>query len=447
MKQLVYIYISLYLLASSCLYVCAIDWSGVDKILEDGIKDHTYPGCVAAVGDAKGLMYMKAFGNFTYGIPPPATPDHNPAVDVTQTLYDMASLTKVFVTTTATMQFYQRGELDLDMKVSDPSLLGSAFANNGKDQIHIRHLLAHSAGFPPDPIPNYWEKSFGCPETSKPQPAEKFTCQQKIYQSLMTQTLHYPTGTKQIYSDLSMITMMYVIGRRALDTGRITVCDLRPECTNIWGPGAPELYQCYYEAYARKYVFEPLNLGSSLFLPSEYRWKNIAPTWNDTNGYQKHVIQGTVSDGNSYALGGIAGHAGLFSNLPDTTTLAHQLLFASPQDSYVNRTTIDLFIKPVNLTQGPRALGWLVNDPKADTYMGCGELSPRTFYHTGYTGTEICCDPDRKIFTVLLTNRCYPNAESTIPAVKIVRQKFNTAVKNLLDNAAPYERDYAKTFN
>jgi CubicO group peptidase (beta-lactamase class C family) len=107
------------------------------------------------------------------------------------------------------------------MKVSDPSLLGSAFANNGKDEIRIKHLLAHSAGFPPDPIPNYCmsplysplypykitiyclgEKAFGCPETSKPQPAEKFTCQQQIYQSLMTQNLHYPTGTKQIYSDL-----------------------------------------------------------------------------------------------------------------------------------------------------------------------------------------------------------------------------------------------------
>jgi serine-type D-Ala-D-Ala carboxypeptidase len=112
-------------------------------------------------------------------------------------------------------------------------------------------------------------------------------------------------------------------------------------------------------------------------------WSAIVPTWNDTS-YRHLVIQGTVSDGNAYALGGIAGHAGFFSTVYDAAMFSQRILFASPNDPLVNSTTVDYWIKAENLTQSSRALGWDTNDYKMNTYRGCGNFSPLTFTHTGF---------------------------------------------------------------
>jgi len=101
------------------------------------------------------------------------------------------------------------------MKVSDPSLLGVEFATKGKENIVVRNLLLHNAGFPPDPNPDYWYPEFGCPQTVNYHPSQDFSCQEKIYLSLMNQTLQNPPGSKYVYSDLSMITMMHVVGTLA----------------------------------------------------------------------------------------------------------------------------------------------------------------------------------------------------------------------------------------
>jgi CubicO group peptidase (beta-lactamase class C family) len=230
-----------------------------------------------------------------------------------------------------------------------------------------------------------------------------------------------------------MITAMYVVGKLAQQLGYVRPSELLHACAASLHPNNPAITQCYYEAYVRKYVVSPLNLQSTGFLPPKRVWKDIAPTWNDTS-YRHLVIQGTVSDGNAYALGGISGHAGLFSTILDTARIAHKLMYCSPNDPYVNRTTVDFFTRAYNLTQSSRALGWDTNNYLMDSYRGCGNLSSNAYYHTGYTGTEVCCDPSRKIFTILLTNRCYPDSTSTLPAIQIVRQQFNNAVKSVIDS-------------
>lgn len=133
----------------------------------------------------------------------------------------------------------------------------------------------------------------------------------------------------------------------------------------------------------RQHVVGKFNLRSTGFNPPQHLWGGIVPTWNDTS-YRHTVIQGTVSDGNAYALGGIAGHAGFFSTVEDAAKLAQRLLFATPTDPLVNQTTIQYWIKAENLTQSSRALGWDTNDYKMNTYRGCGNFSPLTFTHTGY---------------------------------------------------------------
>jgi CubicO group peptidase (beta-lactamase class C family) len=115
-----------------------------------------------------------------------------------------------------------------------------------------------------------------------------------------------------------------------------------------------------------------------------------------------------VSDGNAYALGGIAGHAGLFSNAPDLWKLMTRWMWAPANDSWLNRTTAELWVKEYNHSQSSRALGWNTNDPNAPDQgwgLSCGRLSAKTFMHIGYTGTEMCGDPVNGVVTILLTNR------------------------------------------
>ena len=385
----------------------------------------------------------------------------------------MASVTKVMATTTAIAQFYQRGEVDLNWAVADDRLLGKDFAAQGKGPITLLHLLLHNSGFPADPVPNYYEQPFGCPESSKFHPDQTFTCQTQIWNAVLDLTLKNPIGEKYVYSDLrcifspflrifhffrgaadgqwcgSMIVVMYIIGKLAKTYGYVSPRDLFPGCDT----GGPGTMQCYYEAYVRKFVLEKLSMKDSRFVLPKEQWGRCAPAWKD-GSYRHEVIQGYVyvvlllcvvfwahlmgprtssirSDGNAYAMGGIAGHAGLFSTALDAVKLVRKWLYASPDDAFLNATTVLRFRTVVNLTQSSRALGWDTNDYKMSTSTPCGALSPHTYLHTGYTGTLLCLDPDRAVFTILLTNRVYPDPLNT--KIQQFRRDFHALVQKLLD--------------
>jgi len=195
--------------------------------------------------------------------------------------------------------------------------------------------------------------------------------------------------------------------------------------------------QCYYEAYVRKYIFEKLGMKSTVFRPAASDKDKIPPGWNDTY-YHHEVIQGYVSDENAYAMGGIAGHAGMFSTALDVEILLRSLMFQ--QDSSVmiggngieilNATTMEFFSYARNLNQSSRALGW-------DTMMTaelpglCGTLSRETIMHTGFSGTEVCLDPIRKVYTIILTNRVYPNKDNTL--ISKYRRQLNSKIQEIYD--------------
>jgi CubicO group peptidase (beta-lactamase class C family) len=406
-------------------------WEEVDQILEDAIKQKAFPGCVAIALNKSGIIYSGIKGFFTYGIPPPMTPHINPKMDL-KTKFDLASCTKVTATTSAIAQFYQRGEISLNTKIID--ILGKDFGKNGKENITILNCLLHNAGLPPDPNPNYWSSSFGCPETDNYYPKENFSCQKKIYQSILEQKLENPIGEKYVYSDLSMITLMYVVGRLARNFDYIKKEDLISSCIENGDNKNEGTDQCYFEAYVRKYVFEKLNMKDTMFLPFYSTWKTCAPCENDTY-YLHRVIQGQVSDGNAYALGGIAGHAGLFSTALDLSTLMYRLMFAEENDTFLNKTTVQYFIREYNHSQSSRALGWNTNDPTvfdSGWNLTCGDMSPTTFMHLGYTGTQLCGDPERQLITIFLTNRVYPTANNYL--IESVRRKFNSAIVKIFDH-------------
>lgn len=243
------------------LAIITEDWAAVDAVIQEGIKAGAFPGAVALVGSPAGEVYSKAFGAYTYGDAPPFVPpgSGSPPSMKLDTRFDMASCTKVVATLTAVGILYDLKLISLDMKVSDPALLGPAFANNGKDDITLLNCLLHNAGYPPDPVPNYWDPAFGCPQTTKPMPAEDFSCRDQIFTSLLNQTLAAPIGSVYVYSDLSFLTLMWVVGKvvqtHATDL-RIRPSDLLPGCAS----GSASDTQCYYEVFVRRYVFQEVRI-------------------------------------------------------------------------------------------------------------------------------------------------------------------------------------------
>jgi CubicO group peptidase (beta-lactamase class C family) len=305
--------------------------------LELNIKRKVFPGCVALVGTTNGtILFQTALGKFVYPgdpLPPAGRPDQAVTQD---SIFDLASLTKVIATTSAVALLYQRGYLHLDEPVY--SILGPDYASRGKESILVHNLLLHNAGLPPDPVPNFWTPEFGCPQTlRKPSPLENFSCQERIYRAVISGPSTapvYPVGSKFSYSDLSMITLMYVIGARVKQHELVQLADLRSDCAA--GHAGGGALQCWYEAFVRVAVLSKHGMNSSQFLLPASMWANTMPTWNDTLGfappggppYRRKVMQGQVCDGNAYALGGIAGHAGLFSTANDLFKLLTAMMQA-----------------------------------------------------------------------------------------------------------------------
>lgn len=414
----------LWLFVASC---AAYDFRRVVAALQQGIAVGAYPGYAFAVATPHKVLMADVGGNFTYigDAAPPANGGANPGVAI-DTLFDMASCSKVVATTSAVARLYQLGLLSLDAPVG--SLLGAAFDANGKAAITVRHCLLHNAGFKPDPVPFWNVASFGCPESSQFHPQLAFSCMPRVWSSLLNQTLASAPGSTYVYSDLSFVTLMFVVGHVVRANQLVPARSVRAQCDLSVEPNA---LQCYYEAYVRTGVFRQLGASSDTnFLPSAP--PRCAPTTNDTT-YRHGVVQGAVQDPNAYAMGGIAGHAGLFSTLRDMVPVMQALLGATP-GSFLNSTTMALFTREHNHTQSSRALGWNTNDPGAfdsGWNCSCGTLSPKTFMHLGYTGTMLCGDPDRSVALVMLTNRVYPSELNT--KIGAVRRAVGLELQQALD--------------
>lgn len=341
-------------------------------------------------------------------------------VDDDISMFDMASCSKIMATTTAAAQLYQLGFIDLDELVSSERLLGPNFASQGKGQITIRNLLLHNAGFPPDPVPNYNEPQFPCKNNLRYHPDQNFDCVETVYENLLfNQTLVYPTGSKYIYSDLSMITLMFVIAKVVESNNLIAPANFPPVC----GGSSVKVRHCPFYAWVWNHVFQRYGLSSTVYVPTDPL--RTPPEWEST--WHHSLIQGFVSDQNAYVTGGISGHAGVFSTARDAMTFMS--IWMDNQDpAMLNETTVQLFTTVYNTTQSSRALGW-------DTNLGadatCGSLSTKTFFHIGFTGTQFCGDPTTGTITVLLANGRYPNFGHD--GMITYRPEYGTLIKNLMN--------------
>lgn len=335
----------------------ATEFRRVDSLILDQISQRSTPGAQLAVVRGDSLVYLKSYGQLAYDSAAAAVDD--------STLYDLASLTKVVVTTTAVMQLVDEGRLHLDSAVA--SYLPE-FATGGKESVTIRNLLLHNSGL----------------EAFRP-----FHDQQPdgtgVLDSILGSRLTYGTGHRTVYSDFGMITLGKVIERIA---GR---------SLNV---------------YAKEEIFAPLGMSHSLFLPSDSLRERCAPTEYDGR-WRRHLVQGSVHDETAALLGGVAGHAGLFSTAADLSRFVRMLLGGGRLGGHVlvDPGTLTRFTTRQSL-RNSRALGW---DTKSAVGSSAGRyFSMKSFGHTGFTGTSIWVDPVARVGVVFLTNRVFPTRENRL---------------------------------
>jgi beta-glucosidase-like glycosyl hydrolase/CubicO group peptidase (beta-lactamase class C family) len=352
-------------------------------VVETAIKDKAFPGATLAVG-YRGKVSLHSFGKLTYDAKSP---------DVSlKTMFDIASLTKVVATTTLVAKLAEGDfpvAIDLDAKVERylPEWAGGP-QPEWRHRVTVRHLLTHTSGLPP--FKEYWR-------TSK--------SKQDTLDRIFAEPLDYEPSTKEVYSDLGIILMAEIIERL---TGKSL------------------------DALAREFIFSPLAMSNSMYNPPRKIWPAIAPTEID-NQYRHHLIQGEVHDENAASIGGVSGHAGVFSTAPDLAAFCQMLLNGGTyaHQRILRRATIAEFTTPQQLSSGTRTLGWA-----APTEGGSSGhfFGPHSFGHTGFTGTSIWIDPDRQLFVVFLTNRVYPTRENQ-KHIK-VRPALHDAVMQSLGLAA-----------
>jgi len=331
------------------------DFASVDSLMEAAINDSIFPGAVLLVGKGSRIIHHKAYGNYTY--------NKNSQQVTTTSLFDLASVSKVVGTTSAAMLLYDRGLLNLDKKVIEYL---PEFNNKGKDKITVRNLLLHNSGLPPF-VPFY----------------KYFSTREEVIDSIMNIPLSYETGTKYVYSDLGMITLQQIIER-------------------ITG-----LTQ---DQFLKSNLFEPLEMNNTMYNPPKEFISRCVPTEVD-NYWRMDTLQGRVHDETAFLLGGVAGHAGLFSTAEDISHLIFTLLNNGEYKGkkIFNPKTIDEWTSK-QTPQSTRGLGW---DTKSPTKSSAGHyFSMNSFGHTGFTGTSVWADKDNDLFVVLLTNRVHPSRKN-----------------------------------
>ena len=345
------------------------DFSSLDAILQDAVAKHLAPGFVCIIGHNDHVVYRKAFGERS--LEPTRAPM---TVD---TIFDMASLTKVMVTTTSVMRLVQDGKI----KLNDPvAAYIPEFRSDGKNEITVRMLLTHYSGLPEDlDLKAQWQGH------------------DTAFRMAMDTKPIYPPGMRFLYSDINFEVLGFLVERVS---------------------GMP------LEEFAAKHIFEPLHMEHSRFLPPQTWLPNIAPTEYDEH---HHMLHGVVHDPTARRMGGVAGHAGLFSTADDTALFAQELLKG---DKILKRVTIEKMTTPQTppWAVSVRGFGWDIDSPFASNR---GDLLPvGSFGHTGFTGTSLWIDTVTDTYIILLSNAVHPNGHGNVISL---RTRVATAVAAALN--------------
>ena len=334
-------------------------------ILGQAIVDRALPGAsVAVVADGR-LVALRGTGRFTYDAGSPEV--------TAETMFDLASVSKVVGTTAMAMLLYERGHLDLDVPVAG-IIPQFAKGDARRQSVTVRMLLAHSSGLPPY-VRLYQDAH----------------ARERLLETALAVPLEADPDTRAAYSDIGFIILGAALERIADES---------------------------LQSFCAREVFGPLGMHHTTYRPPAPLRASIPPTQDDRE-FRGRIIQGEVQDENASVLGGVAGHAGIFSNAADLATFAHCMLQGGRP--ILRPDTVELFTRRHGASS--RALGW--DTPSTPSQSG-KYFSTLSFGHLGYTGTSLWIDPERRLAIVLLTNRTWPDTRSEL--IKQVRPQFHDAV-------------------
>ena len=345
------------------------------RLVDQAIADHAFPAAVIETGTTAGTTSRKAFGRLTYSEDSPQTRE--------DTIFDLASLTKVIATTTIAMRAIDDGRLALDERVAArlPHWRGS-----DREDVTIADLLEHASGLTAY-LP-FFRDHHGRVEFER---------------AICTMALEYAPRTQSIYSDLGFILLGFIL-------------------EDAWSAPLAKVFDG---------VLGTAGLQGRLFFnpPRELR-DRCAPTELDL--WRGRLLQGEVHDENCWALGGVAGHAGVFATAEAVGMFAREILRplvgdddpGGPYDSTLaKRGTIARFVQKSTVPGSSRALGWDTMRPTSS----CGtRMSPRAIGHTGFTGTSLWIDPELDLYVVMLTNRVHPSRDNHL--IQAVRRAVHDEI-------------------
>jgi len=367
------------LLATICMGQSASargNFAAVDAIMNNAVAQGTIPGGVVLIGHDGQVVYRKAFGMRSL-----ETSREAMAAD---TIFDIASLTKCVATATSVMKLVEEGKI----RLNDPvSAYLPDFARNGKEGITIRELLTHFSGLTEDlDLKSAWRG------------------REAAYRMVMDEKPVFAPGSRFQYSDVNFETLGFVVEK-------------------VSGLSLDE--------YSAKNIFAPLAMNDTRFLPPAHWRARIAPTEWDEN---HQMLRGTVHDPTARRMGGVAGHAGVFSTADDLAKFADEMLTG-------NHVLSPQAVEKMTTPQQPptatvlRGLGWDIDSPFASNR---GEFFPvGSFGHTGYTGTSLWIDPVTNSYVIILTNRVHPRGGKSVVSL---RSRVATAAARALELTLPEEQ-------
>ncbi|MFN2572247.1 MAG: serine hydrolase domain-containing protein [Gemmatimonadales bacterium] len=363
-----------------------MDATVLDHAVLEGIRQGVYPGAALVVGRHDTILFARGYGRFTWS---PASA----AVSTDSTLWDLASLTKVVATTPALMLLVERGLVQLDAPVA---VYVPEFNGPGTNVITVRHLLTHTSGL------------------RGTLPLREAADSAAALRMVLSTTPVAPPGSRMVYSDLNAILLGEIV-RHVI--------------------GLP------LDQFVTREVYAPLGVTSEmLFRPPKRLERRIAPTglWHG------HPIAGIVNDPNAARLGGVAGHAGLFASARALARFAQLMLgegTAPGGPRILKSETVHQFTQiAVTARRGTsaRTLGWEALPTGEETSSAGTLFGPRSYGHTGWTGTSLWIDPDRDVFVLLLTNRAYdPRARGSFSKLKKVRGQVADAAARAVGVPTP----------
>lgn len=327
----------------------------LSSLIDEQVKRGCYPGAVLLVARHGRVAYLREFG---FSSLYPRAEDMRGGA-----LFDLASLTKVVATTTVALKLVEEGLTSLDDPVS---MYFPAFRGGAKDRVRLWHLLTHTSGLPA------YAPLFSI-----------LASRDEVVGYIATLKLEYEPGTRVVYSDLGFILLGAILERVA---------------------GKP------LDKLASEMVFKPLGMRDTMFNPPPELRERAAAT--EYCKYRRRILRGEVHDENAWFMGGVAGHAGLFSTASDLAVFAQMMLNLGEYGGVRVLSPSSVLCATRSHTEGlgeRRGLGWALNSRPCS----CGDLmSPQAYGHTGFTGVSLWIDPVYDLFVVLLTNRVHPTREN-----------------------------------